>query len=108
MGTPHKWADVLHAIADGKAVQFKGSYGDDWYDVIDMQRDPDPINHFEYDWRIKPEPKPDVVKYLGLGCSEGASARVGNSLSLVDHWTNKIKLTFNGETGALKSAEVLK
>lgn len=52
---------------------------------------------------IKPEPKPDVVEYLRVG---------RRTYSSTLEWSNStranLKLTYDGETGDLKSAEVIK
>ena len=58
-----------------------------------------------WEYRIKPEPKPDVVQY-GYAKNDGCVAyvtRMGRHQS-----GDNIKLTFDGETGELISAEVLK
>ena len=48
---------------------------------------------------VKPEPKPDFVRYGNIQNAWYLDTRSSG---------NNIKLTFNGETGALKKAEVLK
>jgi len=59
-------------------------------------------------YRIKPEPKPDVtLAYFANPCVE--SEEDGPSVE----WTGSylkcnLRLTFDGETGKLKAAEVLK
>ncbi len=102
---PHKHAELIKAWADGAKIQV---YTMDinpktnvstpvWVDVAIC-------DVIEGDWsdaefRIKPEPKPDVVmEYLvdDMGTI------------LLTHKNPKLKLTFDGETGELKSAEVLK
>ena len=55
MSKPHKHAEVIHAIADGKAVQFKDA--GEWRDFDDRYYSP--IEAPELEWRIKPEPKPE-------------------------------------------------
>ena len=93
---PHKHAELIKAWADGATIQYKYTE-DEWVDA------PQSILCWSdtYVYRIKPESKPDVVRTVKLsiytehhlvGCQEGAN----------------IKLTFDGETHALKSAEVLK
>lgn len=53
-------------------------------------------------YRIKPAPKPDVVGYwfISLQMQSRYSERRGA--------THNLRLTFDGETGALKDAEILK
>jgi hypothetical protein len=50
--TAHKWAEVIHAFADGKEIEWK--YGtDEWLPPLAFGRDP--ISHPSGEWRIKPE-----------------------------------------------------
>jgi hypothetical protein len=94
MSNRHKHADLIHAWAEGATVQVKLSTGE-WVDQ-------DPIE-FRYEARIKPEKKPDVVRYISMA---------------IDTWTactskegcahDNMRVTFSGETGELISAEVLK
>ena len=83
MKTPRKHAALIKAWADGADIQesFKGD--ETWlpFDGFWMEND------FEY--RIKPEPKPDVVRLL---------------MAELHH---NLKLTFDGETSKLKAAEVI-
>jgi hypothetical protein len=56
------------------------------------------------DYRIKPTPKPDRVRYANPRIAGDTCAYMGSKRSQGDN----LKLTFDGETGELKSAEVLK
>ena len=100
MKTPHKHAELIKAWADGHQVQYKSQKGDcGWKD------DPFPCFDTNYEWRIKPEPKPDLevfarVTHDGMNSSfgwRGFGEKCAN-----------IAFTFDGETGKLKAAEVLK
>ena len=97
----HKHYDCIVAWADGAQIQIKNKKNKAWED---LDCTPSWGNDFQY--RIKPEPKPDVVKYLIRGL-------VSNSSWLeFDNQTGHeadgcIKITFDGETGKLKAAEVL-
>lgn len=93
----HKHADVAHAWADGKTIQeFRDGGWRDWIYEFSPRFFPDE------EYRIKPTPKPDAVRHL----------RVEK-----DNWTactnsegcdqDNLRVTFDGETGKLKSAEVL-
>lgn len=85
MKQPHKHAEVLRAIADGKKVQHNAFMrSSDWYGA---SKHCNPISHPELEWRVKPEPKPDVVNMYDLRL--------------------RIRLTFDGDTCKLKNAEVL-
>ena len=95
----HKHAELIKAWADGAEIQVFDNIFNSWFDVIDNK----PSWDFEHEYRIKPErvpePKPDVVmEYLvdDMGTI------------LLTHKNPQLKLTFDGETGELKSAEVLK
>ena len=87
----HKHADLIHAWADGAKIQSK--INGTWVDF----NEPIWINSAEY--RIKPEPKPDVVKYLICGLKSWVEVddQVGHEC---------IKIVVDGK-GRLKSAEVL-
>lgn len=92
----HKHADLIHAWAEGADIQYR--FKDEWNDI----ENPSFIDCFEY--RIKPTPKPDVVWYAnpriaGDSCAYMSSKRLQG---------DNLKLTFDGETGELKSAEVIK
>lgn len=105
----HKHADVLNAIADGKIVQYKHEFID-WTDadLEELKANVDPLTFHDYDWRIKPETKPEVVKYIGLNDFGNRQwGKIESDFYIIDHWSNKLKLTFDGETGKLISAEVL-
>ena len=92
---PHKHAELIKAWADGAEIQHQGGDGN-WYDSPSYP--PQMIWYEGTNYRTKPEPKPDVVQY--------ATARF-NTISYRENQPN-LQLTFNGETGKPKSAEVLK
>jgi hypothetical protein len=105
---PHKHAEFIKAWADGAEIEAFDSCIDSWTKASS----PSWGNQIEY--RIKPERKPDVVLYSAVGkvvdfqpCSPyvfltNAYPRLLNKIG------GNLKLTFDGETGELKSAEVLK
>ena len=94
----HKHYDVIVAWLEGKDVQYRRG-ADEWKDcsphtskcfVPDFQR--------TCEFRIKPEPKPDVISFLCVLDPKGiVFGMVGANL----------KLTFDGETKKLKSVEML-
>lgn len=102
----HKHADLIIAWANGAKIQCKKSGSETW----DDEKNPTWVDHFEY--RIKPEPQPDVVQYCVI-----YTYRAGN---LFDHpdtvmansnhprARGAIALTFDGKTGSIKSVAVLK
>jgi hypothetical protein len=93
----HKNSEVLHAFADG--IECETWYGDKWVKTTDLFE----FDHFEK-IRIKPEPKPDVVDYLFISDKKSSDLP---EINWVFVNTANLKLTFDGETGILKSAEVI-
>ena len=95
---PHKHAELIKAWVDGAEIQVFDNIFNSWFDVIDNK----PSWDFEHEYRIKPEPKPNVISYVF--CTKGGTLTwMYNQIG-----TANLKLTFDGETGELKSAEVLK
>ena len=94
----HKHAELIHAWADGAEIQQYMISLDGWEDCTY-----DPSWNVNKEYRIKPEPKPDVVEYLRVG---------RRTYSLTFEWSDSpranLKLIYDGETGDLKSAEVIK
>jgi len=103
----HKHADLIHAWADGAKIQCNNPDRDG----VDKWEDEDDPSWYDFcEYRIKPEPKPDIVVYsrvVGkflIGCGNIEI----NQLILRPYADNpNIKYTFDGEWGNLKSAEVL-
>jgi hypothetical protein len=103
MSTPHKWADVIKAMADGKAVQ-RMSHEGIWLDFKEGMSTPFCVPDLQ--WRIKPEPKKDVVAYVGF--AQDGDSRVRLACISAESVINTVKVVLDGETGLLKSAEVVK
>jgi len=94
---PHKHAELIKAWADGAEIEQKTPHGvwenfdNEWTETW-------------YEYRIKPQPKPNLVKKLHIWFDNEFS-----EITLVEVTdVPNLQLTFNGETGELKSAEVLK
>ena len=90
----HKHAELIKAWADGAEIQVRcGKH--DWEDLTTKY--PDWYHNYEY--RIKSEPKPNVEQYL-----------IASQYDICDtSWREaNLKLTWDGETGDLKDAEVIK
>jgi len=99
--TPHKHAELIKAWADGEKIQGKAWQGK-WFDTSR----PDWLEENEY--RIKPEPKPDNICFgfcPGLH-DQDSYPRITNIAMATDE-TDNIKFTFDGETGKLKSVEMI-
>lgn len=105
MKTPHKHAAIIKAWADGADIQYFDARmpAPWWIDVSTPQWNED------LQYRVKPAPQPDRVYY---GVFERDDVR-GNKTEVCGCFTkyndsfDQIKVTFDGETGKLKSAEVL-
>jgi hypothetical protein len=98
MKTPHKHAELIKAWADGAEIQLKLN-AVQWGDCVDPYWNPD------IEYRVKPEPKPDLV-YYGAFDINGLIA-IDSCFTMFHDAGDHIKVTFDGETGKLKSAEVL-
>lgn len=96
--TPHAHAELIKAWADGAAIQYLYRDGE-WVDVGTSG----PTWSSLTCYRIKPEPKPDVVKYASVDIATGHQYWV----SLIKKPGANVTFTFDGETGKLKSAEVI-
>jgi hypothetical protein len=100
---PHRNADVIKAFADGRDCEFLGNITKKWLPISNF-RDFDTYSCT----RIKPEPKPDFEDYLFV-----ADKSSNDSNDLVEiNWVFKnsanLKLIWDGETGELKDAKVIK
>jgi len=96
MKTPHKHAELIHAWADGAEIEGLNSLGE-WVQIwVTTWSEID-------EFRIKPEPKPEVVHTVKARASGFC---IFNSVTGCVSEAN-LKLTFDGETGNLKAAEVI-
>ena len=96
---PRKHADVIKVWADGANIEFRHSPADTWQDLR--------IEHPAWlptaEYRVKPETKPDFVKYARVDRLTGHQYWCEYEL----HWDANVLYTFDGETGKLKEAEVI-
>jgi len=94
----HKHAEIIKAFVDGINCQYFQC--EKWWDI-------EYITQFEMfdDVRIKPEPKEDIEDYLFV------ADKSSNDLVEIN-WVFKnsanLRLIWDGETGELKDAEVIK
>lgn len=112
---PHEHAEVIKAWADGAKIQVRpkpaGKYIPAWLDIPDGE----PMFWYsECEYRVKPEPKPDVVRYARASFTEyDPNFPAGNALKTETYWTihksgsDNIKVTFDGETGRPKAVELI-
>lgn len=110
---PHKHAELIKAWADNPSIKFEiatwnideqtGKTEPIWKEIsiVGIATTQDSDNS---QYRIKPEPKPDIV----VSYFVNAIGWVKYPSPLDINMTANMKLTFDGETGELKSAEVLK
>jgi hypothetical protein len=92
MKTPQKHADLIKAWADGAKIEKQDSTGE-WF--IDYKPD-----WYEYsNYRLFQETNPDIEVF--------ANANAYEWISFCDKSAANLKFTFDGETGALKAAEVI-
>jgi len=97
----HKHADLIHAWADGAEIQ-------EWQEHLQVwETDKNPTWHPDSIYRIKPKPKHDVVAYLSKEFHSTLNGFAWHESTYQFH-TSLLKITFDGETGKLKSAEVIK
>ena len=90
MKTPHKHCELIKAWADGAEIEACSILNGKWVYM------PGPLWSPNCEYRIKPEPKPDLVEHYSAEPGMLNFSQVAN-----------LKLTFDGETGKLIKAEVL-
>ena len=95
----HKHYECIVAFAEGKKIQYKLPSDIQWLDCHNT-----PMWYLDIEYRIKPEPKLDVVRYC---CIFSPNVEEINLTSCPCDFDN-LKLTWDGETGKLKDAEVIK
>jgi hypothetical protein len=95
----HKHSEVIKAFVDGIQCEFWCNGDNDWLEI-------NCLDTFDSGLliRIKPEPKPDVVRY---GYISSPNMRNIN-LTFCSFDIDNVKLIWDGETGELKSVEVIK
>lgn len=99
MKKPHKHAELIKAWADGAEIQWYDNSTREhrWFDCAPNR----PSWCEKVLFRVKPEPKPDVVRWVW------ATTGIGEASFADFEKSPNLKLTIDGETGKLKSAEVL-
>jgi hypothetical protein len=96
---PHKHAELIKAWADGATIEAKAL--GQW-----MELERNFVWHEDLEYRIKPEPKPNFYKLYLVFTNRIYSE--GERFPISGFNKPNLKLCFDGETGELKSAEVLK
>jgi hypothetical protein len=99
----HKWHDIICAWAKGAAIQFRLKDSDGlWHEWVDVKNPAWFGYGYEIEYRVKPEPKPDVV-YKKYVYESGIK-----KLCQCDGAGANVEYTFDGETGELKAVELIK
>ena len=104
---PHVHAALIKAWADGAEIQVRK------YKTLPWEDPYQPVWNTAYEYRIKPQPKPDVVFDCLVTRGIGSSPRiVANALEHISldcrTWDYNMKAIFDGETGKLKNVEMIK
>lgn len=102
---PHKHAELIKAWADGAEIECRNkNFQDSWAPLMEGCWDREFL-----EFRIKPQaPKPDVVQYAKVFIEDFKLQMKSYISDWHDSEFDNVKFTFDGETGELKSAEVLK
>lgn len=104
MRTPHKHAELIKAWADGAEIEF---YDTRFNEHRWKLTGPFPYWQPEVQFRIKPDPRPDVVFYARILLPYFDAPPRVDGLCMVQGTLDNLKFVFDGQTGQLKSAEVL-
>lgn len=101
--TPHKHAVLIKAWADGAKIEGRAHTNEYWTPIGHPQW------HEHWQYRIKPEPKPDIILYATIEDELPVEKSFNKELDFTQYRTpfDNLKLTFDGETGKLKAAEVI-
>jgi hypothetical protein len=94
----HKHAEFIKAWANGDVIEIFSTNYNEWI-VVDS-----PAWCEGHEYRIKPEPKPDVVSYAFI---DTFSYDCSFCLDLDRSIVHNVKFIWDGETGKLKSAEII-
>ena len=93
----HKHADVIIAWANGAEIEYYSKTAGQWKTCTGG-----PLWSEDNQYRVKPEPKPDIVDYMPQYINGYQSAADCPRLN-----TPVVKRTWDGETGKLKSVEIV-
>ena len=109
----HKHAELIHAWADGAKIEARYQKASGWTEWAEETG-----GFYWYqggaEYRIKPEPKPDITTERTLFWNKAIGVLLHDGLArewLKDGKYYEVlgdfKITFDGETGKIKSAEVI-
>lgn len=96
---PHIYAELIKAWADGAEIEIK--HNGKWIDAGTQ------ITWHECnEYRLKPQPKPDVVYYINARIvNNGLSIHCSNNPDSIIE--TDLRIIFDGETNKLKEVEIL-
>ena len=106
----HPHAALIIAWANGLKIQYYSTSDHNWEDILH------PSWESCVQYRIKPESKPDIVRYARASYTDyvvGPSGSSRNDLATTTTWTilkgnsDNVRATFDGETGKLKKMEMI-
>jgi hypothetical protein len=106
----HPHAELIKAWADGAEIEARFLDADGWTNWR-LQEGGFIWYHSNAEYRIKPEPKPDIVFYFGVSLNLYSNGTYGVKSTIFSDSkcdSHNVKLIFDGETDELKSAEVIK
>ena len=100
----HVHADLIIAWANGAKIEWERVPGS-WVDLSTPSWNP------YYVYRIKPEPKPDIVRYCGVLQTQGHTDLEESKRAWIEaRLASEVffeKRIFDGETGKLKYVEIV-
>lgn len=95
---PHVHREIMIACANGESIQVYDEYEKKWVDT------PYPSFHHSCKYRIKPQPKPDLVEVRSIELIEEGFMYFHNRQRT---GIPMVEFTFDGETQKLKSVKIL-
>jgi hypothetical protein len=101
----HKWAELIQSWAMGAEIEQRDQYDMggfcDWFFTTKPN-----WNSKSSEFRLRQYPKPDVIGYAKVCGNYNFVAYISLASPQLDNDDN-LKLIWDGETGKLKSAEVI-
>jgi len=103
----HIHAELIKAWADGAKIEARYLKASGW---TEWRLEEGGFIWYKSgaEYRIKPEPKPDVVNYLEIGDNKQNSIYVPRIEYACNFNEANLKIIWDGETGKIKNAEVIK
>ena len=96
---PHIHQELMDAYKEGASIQFFSKVSREWFS------EPNPSWYEDYKYRIKPQPKPDIKRYIHVTNERSVDV----CKYFPSCWLGAIlEVTLDGETKAIKSSEVYK